>query len=204
MDGRPWRRSKGPGRCRTPRPSGGTIRSSRRSGLWSGSIRARLSWTKRSQLAAVDPAKISPPVQGLHRKPGGYPVSEHPKEGSCHRPSPPTVTHIEFVPAATDPANKERLFRHLQSERKEGVVFKRLSAPYTPGRSNSGGNQLKHKFYANLSAVVAVIFICKTTHPASMPATTRMGPQPLTCTTMYGSSEARWTLALTSIRIRPP
>jgi bifunctional non-homologous end joining protein LigD len=69
----------------------------------------------------------------------------------------PTVTHIEFVQTATDPANKERLFRHLQSERKEGVVFKRLSAPYTPGRPNTGGNQLKHKFYATLSAVVAGI-----------------------------------------------
>jgi len=27
--------------------------------------------------------------------------------------------------------------------------------PYTPGRPNSGGTQLKHKFYATLSAVVA-------------------------------------------------
>jgi bifunctional non-homologous end joining protein LigD len=69
----------------------------------------------------------------------------------------PTVTHIEFVQTATDPANKERLFRHLQSEKKEGVVFKRLDAPYTPGRPNSGGNQLKHKFYATLSAVVGGI-----------------------------------------------
>ena len=65
------------------------------------------------------------------------------------------ITHIEFVETATDPANKERLFRHLQAERKEGVVFKRLDAPYTPGRPNSGGNQLKHKFYATCSAVVS-------------------------------------------------
>jgi bifunctional non-homologous end joining protein LigD len=43
----------------------------------------------------------------------------------------PSVTHIEFVQTATDPANKERMFRHLQSEKKEGVVFKRLDAPYT-------------------------------------------------------------------------
>ena len=67
----------------------------------------------------------------------------------------PTVTHIEFVQTATDPANKERMFRHLQSERREGVVFKRLGAPYTPGRPNNGGNQLKHKFYATCSAVVS-------------------------------------------------
>jgi len=28
----------------------------------------------------------------------------------------PDITHIEFVQTATDPANKERMFRHLQSE----------------------------------------------------------------------------------------
>jgi ATP-dependent DNA ligase len=32
----------------------------------------------------------------------------------------------------TDPANNERLFRHLQAEKREGVVFKRLGAPYIP------------------------------------------------------------------------
>jgi len=42
-----------------------------------------------------------------------------------------------------------------QAGRKEGVVFKRLDAPYTPGRPGSGGTQLKHKFCATLSAVVA-------------------------------------------------
>jgi bifunctional non-homologous end joining protein LigD len=67
----------------------------------------------------------------------------------------PSVPHIELVETATDPANKERLWRHLLSEKKEGVVFKQLNAPYTPGRPSSGGPQLKHKFYATLSAVVA-------------------------------------------------
>ena len=41
--------------------------------------------------------------------------------------------------------------------KQEGVVFKRLDAPYTPGRPNTGGSQLKHKFYATLSCVVAKI-----------------------------------------------
>jgi bifunctional non-homologous end joining protein LigD len=36
-------------------------------------------------------------------------------------------------------------------------VFKRLDAPYTPGRPNTGGNQLKHKFYTTCSAVVSKI-----------------------------------------------
>ncbi len=69
----------------------------------------------------------------------------------------PALKHIQFVETATDPANKERLFRRLLSERKEGAVFKRLDAPYTPGRPNSGGNQLKHKFYATCSAIVSKI-----------------------------------------------
>ena len=34
-------------------------------------------------------------------------------------------------------------------------MFKRLDAPYTPGRPNTGGPQLKYKFYATASCVVA-------------------------------------------------
>src|SRR5206468_9669162 len=49
------------------------------------------------------------------------------------------------------------MFRLLKSEKREGVVFKRLDAPYVPGRPASGGPALKHKFYATLSAVVANI-----------------------------------------------
>jgi bifunctional non-homologous end joining protein LigD len=65
--------------------------------------------------------------------------------------------HIHLVETATDPANKERMFRQLKFGKREGVVFKRLDAPYTPGRPNSGGPQLKHKFYATCSAVVSKI-----------------------------------------------
>jgi len=69
--------------------------------------------------------------------------------------SQPGATHIEFVETATDAANKEWLFKHLQKEKREGAVFKRLDAPYAPGRPASGGSALKHKFYATLSPVVA-------------------------------------------------
>ena len=67
----------------------------------------------------------------------------------------PGVVHIELAETTTDPVNKERMFRHLQSEKREGVVLKRLDAQYTPGRPASGGPALKHKFYATLSAVVS-------------------------------------------------
>jgi bifunctional non-homologous end joining protein LigD len=66
----------------------------------------------------------------------------------------PDISHIEFAETATDATSKERLFQRLQAEKGEGVVFKRLDASYTPGRPNSGGTQLKHKFYATCSAVV--------------------------------------------------
>jgi bifunctional non-homologous end joining protein LigD len=52
---------------------------------------------------------------------------------------------------------KLRAFDELKLAKKEGAVFKRLDAPYRPGRPNSGGPQLKHKFYATLSAVVSKI-----------------------------------------------
>jgi bifunctional non-homologous end joining protein LigD len=63
--------------------------------------------------------------------------------------------HIELVPTAYQPEEKQRLFDELRQANREGVVFKRLDAPYTPGRPNSGGPALKHKFCATLSAVVA-------------------------------------------------
>ena len=45
----------------------------------------------------------------------------------------------------------------LREENKEGIVFKRIDASYVAGRPNSGGTQLKHKFYATLSALVGAI-----------------------------------------------
>ena len=69
----------------------------------------------------------------------------------------PFATMIELVETASAPAQKALLYNRLKQDRKEGVVFKRLDAPYTPGRPNSGGSQLKYKFVATLSAVVAKV-----------------------------------------------
>ena len=65
--------------------------------------------------------------------------------------------HIRMAETAFAPGQKRDLFNWLRRENKEGIVFKRLDAPYTPGRPNSGGTQLKHKFYATCSAVVSKI-----------------------------------------------
>jgi len=61
---------------------------------------------------------------------------------------------IDLIETAIEPADKVAMLASLRNERREGIVLKRLDAPYTPGRPNSGGTQLKHKFYATISAVV--------------------------------------------------
>jgi bifunctional non-homologous end joining protein LigD len=65
--------------------------------------------------------------------------------------------HIRYAETAFTTAQKTDLLKRLRRENREGIVFKRLDAPYTPGRPNSGGPQLKFKFCATLSAVVAKV-----------------------------------------------
>src|SRR6185503_18743637 len=61
---------------------------------------------------------------------------------------------VRFVTTAFVMNQKASLLEHLRFQKREGVVFKRLDAPWAAGRPASGGPQLKHKFYATLSAVV--------------------------------------------------
>ena len=62
--------------------------------------------------------------------------------------------HIKVVASFEDTISKREYLEALRSDKAEGVVFKALGAPYTPGRPASGGSQLKHKFYATGSFVV--------------------------------------------------
>jgi bifunctional non-homologous end joining protein LigD len=64
---------------------------------------------------------------------------------------------IRLVETAFTTEQKLALLGQLKAGKREGIVFKQIFAPYTPGRPNSGGTQLKHKFVATLSAVVAKI-----------------------------------------------
>jgi len=61
---------------------------------------------------------------------------------------------LSMIHTTFSTADKTRLFEEIRQGRREGVVFKRIDAPYSPGRPNSGGHALKHKFTATLSAVV--------------------------------------------------
>jgi bifunctional non-homologous end joining protein LigD len=61
---------------------------------------------------------------------------------------------IKLVPTAFMPEQKKALLDQLKAESKEGVVFKRLDAPYMAGRPSSGGTQLKSKFCETASFIV--------------------------------------------------
>lgn len=71
-----------------------------------------------------------------------------------------TAAYEQLPPAVTDSQlwytadGKAAAFARLRARRAEGVVFKRLDAPYTPGRPNSGGPQRKFCFLAHASFVV--------------------------------------------------
>ena len=67
--------------------------------------------------------------------------------------------YIRLVDTAFSTQQKTELWQRLRRENREGIVFKRLDAPYVPGRPNSGGPQLKCKFVATASVVVAKINI---------------------------------------------
>ena len=62
--------------------------------------------------------------------------------------------HLLPAETAWSREEKKELLTTLRIQNREGIVFKRIDAPYVSGRPASGGTQLKHKFYATLSAVV--------------------------------------------------
>lgn len=80
----------------------------------------------------------------------GYLVRYQELDALAEELSPP----IRKVALARTPEQKRALLKRLETERAEGIVFKRLDAPYTPGRPASGGAQLKHKFVKSADVFV--------------------------------------------------
>jgi bifunctional non-homologous end joining protein LigD len=62
---------------------------------------------------------------------------------------------IRYAETAMGKQQKERLLAKLKADKKEGIVLKEMNAPYTPGRPPSGGPQLKFKFVATASFIIA-------------------------------------------------
>jgi len=67
---------------------------------------------------------------------------------------PPGLPALRWVCTTIDPNDKLETFEELRQIGCEGVVFKEVDAPYSPGRPNSGGPQLKFKFVESASFVV--------------------------------------------------
>jgi bifunctional non-homologous end joining protein LigD len=65
--------------------------------------------------------------------------------------------HIHLVETAFKTRQKTELWERLRRENREGIVLKRLDAPYVPGKPSRGGPQLKFKFVATVSAIVVKI-----------------------------------------------
>ncbi len=66
--------------------------------------------------------------------------------------TPSFSSTVKVVPLAIGYTAKKAMYDKLKKEKKEGIVFKLLDAPYTPGKAHSA--MWKCKFYAELSAVV--------------------------------------------------
>jgi bifunctional non-homologous end joining protein LigD len=64
---------------------------------------------------------------------------------------------IQWVCTISGQAAKRRVYDQLREDNAEGVVFKRIGAPYSPGRPNSGGDQFKYKFVETASVIVSAI-----------------------------------------------
>jgi ATP-dependent DNA ligase len=67
---------------------------------------------------------------------------------------PPNLPALRWVTTTTDPNDKLETFEDIKESGSEGVVFKDMNAPYSPGRPNSGGPQLKFKFVESASFIV--------------------------------------------------
>ena len=65
--------------------------------------------------------------------------------------------HIRKADTARGQDEKRQMMTRLRAERREGIVFKHLSAPSTPGRPASGGSQLKYKFVSTATVYVAAV-----------------------------------------------
>jgi bifunctional non-homologous end joining protein LigD len=67
------------------------------------------------------------------------------------------LSHVHLVETAWDGTAKFQLLQRLKARNAEGLVLKRLTSTYEPGKPNSGGPALKLKFTATASVIVAQV-----------------------------------------------
>jgi len=61
---------------------------------------------------------------------------------------------LKLVNTAWTTEEKKVLYLQLRKDNAEGIVFKNINAGFTPGRPNSGGDQIKFKFCATATVQV--------------------------------------------------
>ena len=66
-------------------------------------------------------------------------------------------SNVVLAPLAIGEVAKGKMYADLQKGKKEGMVFKDLTAPYKAGRPLKGGTQLKHKFWESATCEVSRI-----------------------------------------------
>lgn len=64
------------------------------------------------------------------------------------------ISNVRVVRTAVTSEAKRTLLARMKEQRREGLVFKRVDAPYVPGKPNSGGTQLKFPFRKNATGIV--------------------------------------------------
>lgn len=67
---------------------------------------------------------------------------------------PPMLPALRWISTSVDPNDKIEIYEELRATNCEGIVFKEVDAPYSAGRPNSGGTQLKYKFVESASFIV--------------------------------------------------
>lgn len=72
---------------------------------------------------------------------------------------PPNEPALRWVGTAIQPNDKAEAYENLRLANREGVVFKDMDAPFSPGRPYSSGPQLKFKFVETASFVVTGVNI---------------------------------------------
>jgi bifunctional non-homologous end joining protein LigD len=65
--------------------------------------------------------------------------------------------HLRSLETAFDTAHKVELIERLRRDEREGIVFKKLNAPYCAGRPATGGDALKLKFHETASFVAGKV-----------------------------------------------
>ena len=95
----------------------------------------------------------------LHQVPGAGDITKLPYVERLAKLSNLFLTYkfnsLKLVMTAINENGKRDLYAKVKKANGEGVVFKRLDATYTAGRPASGGTQLKFKFKATGSFIVA-------------------------------------------------